>query len=285
MERDIANEIFVYLDLLCSESGIEADFERGELPRIVVYLEELKVSFNIRLLSNMKHSIPISPQSSSQNTLQKHLRVQLWEDQWVYHNDKVKSKIRSLLGLTNRIHARETKVVKIDNGTLMRFLEQNHLNVAIKGKFKYGLSHKGDLVAVISFSKGRTMIRDSQEYESYELLRFCNKLHCTVVGGFSKLLQHFIKAQHPDDIMTYIDADWSNGKSLISMGFKYIEMKEPVEFWLNRETGVRESPHLVMEQKPILEEIKSEKPGDFLSQLGYIKIFNSGSYKLLLKLK
>ena len=158
MEHEFENEIFAYFDKLCSESGIKLEIERGQIPRIVVYLKELKISFNILHLNYRKQSNTTSNRNTSKNSRQNHLQVQLWEDQWVYQNAKVKSKIRSLLGCTKRIHARETKVLKIDNATLMRFLEQNHLNVAIKGKFKYGLSYKDDLVAVISFSKSRFLL-------------------------------------------------------------------------------------------------------------------------------
>lgn len=211
--------------------------------------------------------------------------VHLWEDQWLYQNEKIRSKLRSLLGLTKRIYARETQLVDIDNTSLLNFLDEHHLNVAIKGKFKYGLIYNGQIVAVISLSKGRPMQRDGVEYISFELLRFCNRLNTTVVGGFSKLLHHFIKSQNPDDIMTYVDADWSEGRSLLGQGFSCVGFKEPEEFWLNSVTYTREYPKLVLQQHP---ELSTKSEGDLktaLQSMGYFSVTNSGSYKFLRKMK
>ena len=285
MEVDVQNEIFEFFRDLCLMEGIVADVRMEREQRIDVNLGERKKSFNIHLLNSVTSETPGVTEIVDWQVEPNILQVQLWEDQWVHQKSKVKSKIRSLLGLTQRIHARTTKIKKIDNSTLVQFLNQNHLNIAIKGKYKYGLYDKEELVAVMSFSKGRTMVRDGKEFASYELLRFCNKLNCTVVGGFSKLLRHFIKVHKPDDLMTYVDADWSNGKSLTTMGFDYVETKEPFEFWLNLSTGIREYPHLVIQKHRLFDDQQRENIDNFLIKNKYIKIYNSGSYKFLLKLK
>lgn len=213
--------------------------------------------------------------------------IHIWEDQWNHQMEKVKSKLRSLLGVTERIHGRKTKIVNLNNSQLIEFLRDNHLNVPIKGKYKFGLTYNNELVAVISFSKRREILRDNEIYNSYELLRFCNKLNYTVVGGFSKLLRYFIDMRNPDDIMSYIDADWSSGKSLISSGFEVDNFKEPMEFWLNTISGKREYPDIVLQDHNQAIGLKSNKNklDQFLFKNNYIKVYNSGSYKLILKLK
>ena len=40
---------------------------------------------------------------------------------------------------------------------------------------------------------------------SFELLRFCNKLNTSVIGGASKLLSHFEKYQKPKQLTSYAD--------------------------------------------------------------------------------
>ena len=213
--------------------------------------------------------------------------IHIWEDQWNHQKEKVKSKLRSLFGVTDRIHGRETKILNLNNSQLLEFLQDNHLNVPIKGKYKFGLTYDDELVAVMSFSKGRGIIRDNEFYNSYELLRFCNKLNHTVVGGFSKLLRYFINMRKPDDIMTYIDADWSSGKALISTGFELVDFKEPMEFWINTHSGKREYPDIVLQNHNQAIELKSNKNelDQFLFKNNYIKVYNTGSYKLILKLK
>jgi len=277
-------DVFDFISELCIGAGIAVDFDSTGKMKGDVHFKDLNISIKFRSLDDAQLTAPKvdGPITSLNST---YLVVHLWEDQWIHQNNKVKSKIRSLLGITSRIHARETTIEKIDNTMLLQFLDQNHLNVAIKGKYKYCLKYRGEIVAVISFSKGRAIKRDNELFSSYELLRFCNKLDYTVIGGFSKLLHHFIKTQRPHDIMTYVDADWSNGKSLISLGFTYEEYKEPVELWLNLTTGIREYPHIVLQKHTKLADKRVSEMKKLLKVNGYLQIFNSGSYKFLLKLK
>lgn len=233
-------------------------------------------------------SITFYNQKKELNHLNQSIKtVQLWEDQWIFQNEKIRSKIKSLLGVTRRTHGRETRVIKIDNKILMGFLDVNHLNVPIKAKYKYGLLKDDELVAVMSFSKGRHIERKKTTFNSFELLRFCNKLDTTVIGGFSKLLNHFIKTQNPDDVMTYVDRDWSDGRSFLALGFEISETMSSLEFWLNMKTGEREYPHFVLKKYDKLElDITNEtEKTSFLENFGYKKLFNSGSYKLILKMK
>ena len=203
--------------------------------------------------------------------------ILIQEDLWRYHNDKVISKLKSILGRTIKIHGRETVASKIDNNELLTFLLDNHLNIPLKAKYKYGLKCKGELVAVMSFSKGRKIMRDDRLYNSFELLRFCNKLNHTVVGGFSKLLKVFIEEVQPDDVMTYVDIDWSSGNIYEKNGFSLVDQIPPIEFWLDLQTGQRVYPKKLTEDekknwKNLIEEKKS------------LKVMNSGSYKYILLL-
>jgi hypothetical protein len=151
----------------------------------------------------------------------------------------------------------------------LAFLDKNHLHVPIKAKYKYGLFIDSDLVAVISFSKGRPMERHGITYNSFELLRYCNKLNHTVVGGFSKLINHFIREISPDDIMTYVDKDWSDGTVYCKAGFVLQGHLPPIQFILNRSTGQR---------------LYAENEDSTSVQSG-VKVYNSGSYKFIKYLK
>ena len=290
MNSDYKNEIIDFLKSVYEKNKIVLNHEISKDTHADVYFPEINCAIIFHSLSaaGKGQKVPLSQLKQSIKI------VQLWEDQWVFHEEKIRSKIRSLLGITKRIHGRETNLISIDNKQLMEFLEVNHLNVPIKGKYKYGLEKDKQLVAVMSFSKGRQIVRKNVLFNSFELLRFCNKLDTTVVGGFSKLLSHFIIAQNPDDIMTYVDSDWSDGQSFLAMGFEFSERKPDFEFWLNSKTGDREYPHLVLKkyEKSLpsrqtgMDSFMTEKEKDsFLQDSGYIKVYNSGSYKYILKRK
>ncbi len=196
------------------------------------------------------HHLPLTTHVSCPTTT-----IRLWEDVWQTKPEIVKSRIRALLGISHRIPARLCKIARIDLPTLRAFLTDNHLQVPTKAKFKYGLFlpqkyfrvlpanlGTGDtlLVAVASFSGAKKIIRNNVTHRSFELIRFANLLNLTVVGGFDKLLQHFIREQHPDDIMTYADADWSSGESYQKLGFERVGEVEPQTFWVNSLTFDRQ---------------------------------------------
>jgi hypothetical protein len=108
-----------------------------------------------------------------------------------------------------------------------------------KQPYYYGLFDTGELVAVSSFSKGRKMNRLSDSMRSFELVRFCCKEGISVSGGLSKLMSSFIHDKQPGDIMTYVDKQFSNGKSYYACGFKKHSETEAHGFMVNSDTMER----------------------------------------------
>ncbi|MFN8355332.1 MAG: hypothetical protein U0Y10_12830 [Spirosomataceae bacterium] len=214
----------------------------------------------------------ISASASSQK-----LRViHLWEDVWRSHQELVKARLLALAGHSAKIHARLCEVKRIDRLTADKFLETNHLQVLTTSKFKYGLFIKSayqaryntpTLVAVATFSGGRNFIKEQQTHRSYELIRFANLMGCTVVGGLDKLLQAFIREHHPNDVMTYADRDWSDGRSYEKLGFRYEEALPPQVFFLDPTTLTRHYPHRLQHVPE-----------------GWLEIHNAGSLKYRLTL-
>jgi hypothetical protein len=211
------------------------------------------------------------------------LVIHLWEDVAHAKPDVVASRLRALAGESVRIPARLTQARRIDKPTAMAFLEANHLQVAIPAKYKYGLwlpnryfrvlptdfldpqTAKADelLVAVATFSHPRTIPRDGRPFRSYELVRFANRLNCTVVGGLDKLLKAFVTEHQPDDVMTYADRDWSDGQSYERLGFERVGETDPQLFWLDPQTNIRHYPHRIADT------------------MGLIPVWNAGSIKFV----
>ncbi len=214
--------------------------------------------------------------------------IHLWEDVWQSKQAIVKSRLLSLLGKSETIPARLTQVRRIDKPTLDKFLIINHLQGTVTAKLKYGLflpkryfrvikeqelvqkniNSEEILVAVASFSNAKKIIRDGQTFRSHELIRFANLKEITVVGGFNKLLKNFIQEQNPDDIMTYADADWSDGSNYEKLGFERIEQTQPLNFMLAEMNAGR-----VLNPASV-------SSSDFTR-----KIYNAGNWKFLMKLK
>ena len=183
--------------------------------------------------------------------------VILWEDQWESKGEIIKSRLRSLLGISVRIPARLTYAVRIDKKNAIEFLTKNHLQGTVLSKYQFGLylpvhyfrvlptdfqidtTTEDLLVAVATFSHVRIFLHDEKPFRSFEWIRFANLIHTTVVGGMDKLLSAFTKEMHPDDIMTYVDLEWSDGISYNRLGFEKISQKPPIWFWLNTATNER----------------------------------------------
>ncbi len=161
--------------------------------------------------------------------------VKFWNVDWSQKNKIILSRISALLGKTNKIHGRNCTIKSIDKKQAEEFLNQNHLLGFANSYHKFGLYFKDELMAVATFSKGRKMNRLPSDKKSFELVRFANKNFTIVVGGLSKLLNHFVELKTPGDIMTYIDKEWSEGKSFIKLGFVILEETEPLDFYIEND--------------------------------------------------
>ena len=122
---------------------------------------------------------------------------------------------------------------------------------------------KSRLIALATFSGGRTMkIGERAGSRSFELIRFATLKGYVVVGGMDKLLKAFIEEYQPDDIMSYADRDWSDGRSYEKLGFTKIENSIPQSFLINLKT---------LERLPV----------NGLIDDNHLKIFNAGSIKYI----
>ena len=53
-----------------------------------------------------------------------------------------------------------------------------------------------------------------------KIVRFCNKINTTIIGGASKLISYFIKKYKPTHIITFADRRYSIGDLYLKLGFK-----------------------------------------------------------------
>lgn len=193
--------------------------------------------------------------------------IHLWEDVWLNKKEQVLSRLKSIIGLNFRIHARKTEVIRLSQKEADEFLSINHLQLSVGARYRYGLAIDNKLVAVACFSGLRKMHNGIINYRSTELIRFANLLETTVIGGFTKLLSHFIKHHQPNDVMSYADRDWSIGSAYERAGFTLVETTTPAAILLDKTTSIRTFPHRL---------------GDISTRDQYLDIFNTGNLKYIL---
>ena len=208
----------------------------------------------------------------------------VFEDEWLFKKEIVKSRIASLLGQTkNKIFARKCEVKKISSLELKNFLNSNHLQGNVSSKHRYGLYYNNELVSVMSFGHLRKNLGSKGNEDEYELLRFCNKLNTAVVGGASKLLEFFIKDIKPNRIISYADRRWSNGNLYEKLGFKHIRNSKPNYFYVvghNRENRFKYRKDILVKQG--YDPNKSER--QIMQERGIYRIYDCGTMVFEMKL-
>lgn len=161
--------------------------------------------------------------------------IHIFEDEWNYKKDIVKSRIKSIIGKSkNKIYARKCALVELNSKEERAFFEKNHIQGYCPSKKCYGLTLNDKIVAAMSFGKSRFSKNE------YELLRYASILDSTVIGGASKLFKHF-RIENPEikSISSYADRRWSNGTLYEKLGFKLVEKSSPSYFYVNR--NIREN--------------------------------------------
>jgi hypothetical protein len=210
---------------------------------------------------------------------------QIWEDQWLYKKDIVKSMIKYKLNrIDNKIYARKCVIKEVDYKDAKEFLENNHLQGNSVSKFRYGLYYNNELVSLMTFSNLRKNLGQKSSSNNIELVRFCNKLDTVVVGSFSKLLTHYIKGVDNIKIMTYALCDHSNGNIYEKCGFQFEKYTKQNYYYFKNK--IRYNRFSFRKDKLVSEgydENLTEK--EIMFQRGYNRIYDSGSIKYSLDIK
>ena len=255
---------------------------------IDIYLPELKLGFEFNGL--YWHS-ELNKQRSYHYDKHKFFMnrnvniIDIWEDDWLYRQDIIKSMILNKLGKTpNRIFARKCEIKEISDNKLIReFLEKNHIQGFVGSKIKLGLFYNNELVSLMTFGNLRKSLGQKSKEGFYELLRFCNLLNTSVIGGASKLFKYFIKNHKPLEIISYSLNSYSTGYLYKKLGFNLKLETKYNYFWVKN--TIKYHRFSFRKDKLIKEGYDSNLTEiEIMYQRGYFRVFDSGSKKWILKI-
>jgi hypothetical protein len=203
----------------------------------------------------------------------------IWEDFWLYKKDIVKSFIKNKIGKSKRIYARKCKIIELkDNSLIHNFLEENHIQGFVGSKIKLGLEYEGELVSIMTFGSLRRALGSKSSDKSYELLRFCNRKGLSVIGGASKLFNHFKRNFEYSEIISYSLNDYSNGNLYNKIGFEYTKETKYNYFWVKDKK--RHHRFSFRKDKLVSDGFDENKSAvDIMYERDYFRIFDSGSKK------
>lgn len=172
------------------------------------------------------------------------------EDRWHRQAALTQTRLIAHLELFSQTYARNCEARKIGKTEAKAFLNENHSYGYAACRHCYGLFQKratgknesdssGKLLAVATFSNARKWTKGDKTICSYEWTRYASLPGMRINGGMGKILKAFIGDIHPDDIMSYADLEWSEGKVYRTLGFKTEPDKKAVDFIIDRHTWER----------------------------------------------
>jgi len=206
--------------------------------------------------------------------------LHIFEDEWMFKKDIVKSIIRAKLGLTtNKIFARKTIVKEIESKECSKFLESNHIQGNVGAKIKIGLFYGSELISIMTFGKKRLAMGNKTNVEGeYEMLRFCNKLNTSIIGGASKLLAYFMKTYNPKSILTYADRRYSRGELYSHLGFIFSGNSKPSYFYFTKNDFIRHYRFNFRKDLLVKQGFDASKTEfQIMKERGYYKIYDCGA--------
>lgn len=207
--------------------------------------------------------------------------VHVFSDEWELKREIVKSRLGHMLGMSGRLWARKCEVrVVEDNALVKSFLRENHIQGYVGSVHKLGLFHCGELVSLMTFGNLRKSMGQRSGAGSYELLRFCNKLGLSVVGGASRLFRHFVDNYDARTILSYADRRWSDGGLYRDLGFEFVGNTIPNYYYVvggRREYRFRWRKDILvgMGHDPQRTEVA------IMHGLGHYRIFDRGSMRFV----
>jgi hypothetical protein len=192
----------------------------------------------------------------------------IFENEWILKKDIVKSMILNKIGKSgNKIFARNCEFRIVDSKTARQFLDDNHIQGKCNSSESYGLYHNDVLVSLMCFGK-RKITRGEVKYE---LLRFCNKIGYSVVGGASKLL----KNSKVEKCISYCDLRYSNGNLYDKLGMKLLNQSKPNYYYTKNNIDLFHRANF--QKHKIIDSPTKLTETEIMYDRGYRKIYDCGN--------
>jgi hypothetical protein len=272
-------ELFEYIKTIYS--GIILDGDRKALngKELDIYLPELNLAFEFNgiyyhceLYKDKKYhydKYKLCEDSGIQ-------LIQIYEDEWMYKQDIVKSRINNLLDNSEKIYARKCVIKEVPFKIVKEFLINNHLQGSVNSSINLGLYYNDELVSLMTFGKPRKGMKYKTKIKKiYELYRFCNKLNTTVIGGASRLFKYFINNYTPKEVYSFSLLEWK-GNVYEKIGFTLKNISQESYWFID---GKRRISRHTYNKQNLVKMGHDEKlsASQILKQLKIYKIYGAGN--------
>lgn len=153
--------------------------------------------------------------------------VHIFSHEWKFRKPAVVALLRRLAGKDPvKIAGRETEVVFPSKEEANTFLDLNHIQGTVRTGDFIGLSHKGDLCAVMVFNHNTSDRYAESDASVVELTRYASS--SPVFGGFSKLLKAWLSTHSEvKTVVSYSDNRVFTGATYAKYGFEKFHETPP----------------------------------------------------------
>ena len=203
--------------------------------------------------------------------------IQIFEDEWLFKKDIVKSRLKMALGCNNvtRIHARKCEIKEINSNTKNDFLDMYHIQGMDISIVRLGSFYNDELISVMTFSYGNISKGSKKVIGEYELSRFCISDKYVIPGIASKMLSYFKRKYDWSLIYSYADRRWSEGNLYYKLGFKLDRITDP-NYWYTKDGFKR--IHRFNLRKTKLDP-KDITEFDLRDSQGYYRLWDAGNFR------
>lgn len=211
--------------------------------------------------------------------------IHLFDDEISDKSDIILSMMSNIVGRSKKINARSCVIKEITSSDAAEFLRVNHIQGKTSSTVRFGLFFEDELVSVMTFSPTRNVLgREGKTENEWELVRYCNKLSTSVVGGASKLFSHFIKNMNPQTVYTYANRRWSSGNMYYKLGFTFDGNTDPGYWYFFKNKRV----HRYTLRKDVLVAMgcdPSKSEADLTEEMNIPRIYDCGNIRFIWKTK
>lgn len=205
--------------------------------------------------------------------------LSIFDNEWEYKTDIVKSIILAKLHIfETKLYARKCTIHQITTSEANKFYEQNHLQGGCKQiKSTYCLKYDNDIVCCMSFGS-RKITRGEVKNE---LIRFCNKLNTSVIGGGSKLLKAALINGLTLPLLSYCDKRYGSNKFYESLGFTLVK-ESPPNYWYTKDCVRLLHRSNFQKHKIATSDNMHMTEKEIMCEAGYRRIYDCGNYVFIL---
>lgn len=187
-----------------------------------IYLPELKIAFEYNGLYWHSDAHKDKNYHLNKTELCEHNGIQLlhiWEDDWVFNQDKVKSIILDKIDANKKIDSNLCEIKELDISEIINFLDINYIYGYSYSDINIGLFYNNELVSLMTFKEN-------------EIVRFCNKLNFDIINSELKIFNYYCSKYNPTEISTVVNRSYADDFP-IKLGFKNIEYSNPNCYYVN----------------------------------------------------